>query len=166
MLRFAEELLLLLLEDQSGTFSRLPDQPLQYALAGSVLMDLALEGRIDTDPDQFILVDSTPTGDDPLDPVLADIVNGGDHDVHYWLTHAAVRAWQIQDKALARLVSRHIPDQRGVDFHRVLRFDWSARKWSQPRVYPVIDGEAEKEVKVRILAELFDGDIPDRCKKG
>ena len=161
MLRFAEELLLLLLEDQSGKFLRLPNRSLQYALAGSVLMDLTLEGRIDTDPDRLILVDSTPTGDDLLDPILADIVNGGDHDVHYWLTHAAVRAWQIQDKALARLVSRDILDQRGDDYHWVFRFDWSARKWRRSRVYPVIDGEARKEVKVRILAELFDGDIPD-----
>ena len=87
MLRFAEELLLL--EDQSGKVLRLPDRSLQYALAGSVLMDLTLEGRIDTDPDRLILVDSTPTGDDLVDPILADIVNGGDHNVHYWLTHAA-----------------------------------------------------------------------------
>ena len=160
MRRFAEELLLLLLEDQSGKFLRLPDRPLQYALAGSVLRDLALEGHIDTDPDRLILVD-IPTGDDLLDPILADIANGGDHDVHYWLTHAAVGAWQIKDKALDRLVSRHILDQRGDAFHWVLRFDWGARKWRQPRVYPVIDGEAQKEVKVRILAELLDGDIPD-----
>ena len=127
MLRFAEELLLLLLEDQSGKFLRLPDRvperEVQYALAGTVLMDLTLECRIDTDPDRLILVDSTPTGDDLLDPILADIVNGGDHNVHYWLTHAAVRAWQIQDKALARLVSRDILDQRGYDYHWVFRFD-------------------------------------------
>ena len=106
-------------------------------------------------------MDSTPTGDDLLDPIPADIVNGGDHDVHYWLTLAAVRAWQIHDKALARLVSRRILDQRGGAFHWVLRFDWGAPKWRQPRVYPVIDGESKKEVKARILAELFDGDIPD-----
>ena len=122
-------------------------------------MDLTLDGRIDTDPDRLILVDSTPTGADLLDPILADIVNGGDHNVHYCLTHAAVRAWKIQDKALARLVSRDIPDQRGDDYHWVFRFDWSARKWRRSRVYPVIDGEARKEV--RILAELFDGDSPD-----
>ena len=42
-----------------------------------------------------------------------------------------------------------------------LPVDWRARKWRRSRVYAVIDGEARKEVKVRILAELFDGDIPD-----
>ena len=60
-----------------------------------------------------------------------------------------------------RLVSRDILDQRGDDYHWVFRFDWSARKWRRSRVYPVIGGEARKEVKVRILFELFDGDIPD-----
>ena len=54
-----------------------------------------------------------------------------------------------------------LEDQRGDDYHWVFRFDWSTRKWPRSRVYPVIDGEARKEVKVRILAELFDGDIPD-----
>ena len=54
----------------------MPDRSLQYALASSVLMDLTLEGLIDTDPDRLILVDSAPTGDDLLDLILADIVNG------------------------------------------------------------------------------------------
>ncbi len=36
-------------------------------------MDLALENRIDTDLEQLILVDSTPVGDDLLDPTLARI---------------------------------------------------------------------------------------------
>ena len=85
-------------ENQSGKFSRLPDRSLRYALAGSVLMDLTLEGRIDTDPGRVILVDSTPTGDDLLDPILADIVNGGYHNVHYRLTHADVRVWQSRTR--------------------------------------------------------------------
>ena len=40
MLRFAEELLLLLLDEQSGDLITLPAQTLDLALAGAVLMDL------------------------------------------------------------------------------------------------------------------------------
>ncbi len=49
MLRFAEELMLLILDDENGRFARVPDRLMRYALAGGVLMDLALENRIDTD---------------------------------------------------------------------------------------------------------------------
>ena len=50
VLRFAEEIMLLILDDDSGQFARVPKWSLHCALAGGVLMDLALENRIDTDP--------------------------------------------------------------------------------------------------------------------
>ena len=43
MLRFAEELLLLLLDEQSGDLMPLPAQTMDLALAGAVLMDLQQE---------------------------------------------------------------------------------------------------------------------------
>ena len=46
------------------------------ALAGSVLMDLALDNRIDTDLETLTLVDATPTGDELLDPALEEIARG------------------------------------------------------------------------------------------
>ena len=78
MLRFAEEIILLLLNDDDGRFARVSRQSLDYALAGGVLMDLALENRIDTDLENLILVDATPVGDSLLDPTLADIEAGGE----------------------------------------------------------------------------------------
>ena len=73
MLRFAEEIMLLLLHDENGDFAPVSELSLQCALAGAVLMDLALENRIDTDTERLILLDKTPTGDDLLDPTLANI---------------------------------------------------------------------------------------------
>ena len=52
------------LDDESGEFARVPKWSLRCALAGGVLMDLALENRIDTDPEHLFLIDSTPVGDD------------------------------------------------------------------------------------------------------
>ena len=68
MLRFAEEIILLLLNDDDGGFVYVPSWSLKYALAGGVLMDLALEERIDTDLEKLILVNATPVGDTLLDP--------------------------------------------------------------------------------------------------
>ena len=62
MLRFAEEIILLLLNDDDGGFVYVPSWSLKYALAGGVLMDLALDGRIDTDLEKLILVNATPVG--------------------------------------------------------------------------------------------------------
>ena len=60
MLRFAEEIILLMLHDDNGKFAHVSSWSMDRALAGAVLMDLALENRIDTDPDNLILIDATP----------------------------------------------------------------------------------------------------------
>ena len=152
MLRFPEELMLLILDDENGKFANVPDRLLRYALAGGVLMDLALENRIDTDLQQLILVDSQPVQDNLLDPTLADIAQETDtHDARFWVERIAFhRAEAIRQETLKRLVERGIL-QRQED-----RFLWLFRS----RRYPVIDNQAEREVKLRIMEILFSDQIP------
>ena len=152
MLRFAEEIMLLLLDDDGGEFVRVPEWSLQCALAGAVLMDLALENRIDTDLEQLILVDSTPVGDDLLDPTLARIAQATErHDTRYWIQHTAQHADRIRERVLERLVDRGILQRRDE------RLLWVF----QSRRYPVVDGKADREVKLRIMAVLLSDEIPD-----
>ena len=150
MLRFAEEIILLLLNDDDGRFARVPSWSLNYALAGGVLMDLALENRIDTDLKKLVLVDATPVGDSLLDQTLADIESEEQQDARYWVERTAGRADLIREEALARLVSRGILESRDD------RFLWVFRS----RRYPAVDGTAEREVKLRILEVLFSDQIP------
>ena len=102
MLRFADELLLLLVDDRRGDLIPIPEWSLSCALAGALLMDLALEGRIDTDPDALSLLDATPLDDDLLDPVLEEIA-GSDalRTARFWVSHFAERG-DVRDRALAR----------------------------------------------------------------
>ena len=101
MLRFAEEIMLLLLDDENGSFARVPDRLVRYALGGGVLMELALEDRIDTDLDKLVLVDNTPLQDSLIDPTLSDIVAATEtHDTRYWLERTAARADEIREGAL------------------------------------------------------------------
>ena len=151
MLRFVEEILLLLLRDEGGKFEAVPGIALDNALAGGVLMDLALENRIDTDPGRLILVDPTPVGDSLLDPTLAAIAGGEQRDALYWVGQTALRAAEIRREALSRLV------ERGILEHDEGRFLWVFRS----RRYPIVDGRAEREVKLRILGVLLSDDIPD-----
>ena len=151
MLRFVEEITLLLLHDDDGRFARVPSWSLSYALAGGVLMDLAMENRIDTDLEHLILVDATPTGDSLLDPTLAEVAAGEKHDARYWVEQTAERSDVIQEEALTRLIALGILERQED------RFLWVFRS----RRYPMIDGQAEREVKLRIMGVLFSDDIPD-----
>ena len=151
MLRFVEEITLLLLHDDDGRFVRVPSWSLSYALAGGVLMDLAMENRIDTDLEHLILVDATPTGDSLLDPTLAEIAAGEKHDARYWVEQTAERSDAIQEEVLSRLIALGILERQED------RFLWVFRS----RRYPMIDGQAEREVKLRIMGVLFSDDIPD-----
>ena len=143
--------MLLLLGDEDGRFASVPSWSLDYAIAGGVLMDLALENRIDTDLDNLVLIDATPTGDDLLDSTLADIEAEDQHDTRFWLERIANGAGEIREDALRRLVDAGILERQDD------RFMWVFRS----RRYPIIDGEAEREVKLRIMGVLFSDEIPD-----
>ena len=149
-MRFAEEITLLLLNDD-GTLVHVPSWSLNYALAGGVLMDLALENRIDTDLEKLVLIDSTPIGDSLLDPTLADINEVGERDARFWVERTASRAQEIREESLSRLISLGILEARDD------RFLWVFRS----RRYPAIEGTTVREVKLRIMEVLFSDEIPD-----
>ena len=150
-MRLAEEFLLLL-RDEDGALSRAPEWLVRYALGATVLMDLALENRIDTDADRLFLIDSTPVGDALLDPMLSEIAQAGrEHDALFWVEHATHHADEIRETALARLVENGI---LRVSDDRVLRIFGT-------RHYPLADEEAERDLIRRIRETLLSGTIPD-----
>ena len=152
MLRFAEEIMLLLLDDKSGRFVDARSVSLEYALAGAVLMDLALEGRIDTDPERLFVIDPTPLEDDLLDPTLIRIVQCPKRrDTRQWIERTAAHAGDIQERSLVHLV------ERGILRREDDRFMWVFHE----RRYPMIDNKAVQEVKLRIMGVLFSDEIPD-----
>lgn len=150
-LRYAEQIVLLLADVGSGQFTRVPDWSMRCALAGAVLMDLAMENRIDTDPEQLYLVDASPVGDDLLDPTLAEIAASEARGTRYWVRHTADRAHRIRARVLERLV------ERGILQRREGRFLWVFPS----QHYPTADPAADRDVKRRIMAVLFSDDIPD-----
>ena len=155
MLRFVEEVILLLLRDEDGRFVSIPSWAMDYAIAGGVLMDLAMENRIDTDLESLILIDATPVGDNLLDPTLAEIADKSEtvenRDARFWVTYTARNAPAIREEALSRLVARGILERQDD------RFLWVFRS----RRYPTVDGNAEREVKLRIMGVLFSDEIPN-----
>ena len=153
MLTFTEEILLLLLDDEDGTFVPIPNANLGCAIGGAVLMDLAFAYRIDTDPKALVVNDATPTGNPMLDDTLAKIAaQGSESDTRTWIRVLSVEdAPAIREQALESLVAR------GIVQVREERVMWAFRT----RRYPTIDGNVEQEVKLRIGEVLFSEDIPD-----
>ena len=153
MLTFTEEILLLLLDDEDGSFVPISKTNLGCAIAGAVLMDLAFAYRIDTDPDSLSVTSRTPTGDPMLDPTLAKIAAQREPtNARTWIRLLSVEdAPAIRDQALQSLVAR------GIVVQREERVMWAFRA----RRYPTVDGNAEQEVKLRIGDVLFSDDIPD-----
>ncbi|MCY4037796.1 MAG: GPP34 family phosphoprotein, partial [bacterium] len=67
-----------------------------------------------------------------------------------WVGQTAQMASGIREAALDRLVERGILERQDD------RFLWVFRS----RRYPTVDGEAEREVKLRIMGVLFSNEIP------
>ena len=132
-LTFVEEILLLLLDDDTGAMKRVAPNVMELLIAGAILMDLALRGRLDCDLQKLVVVDATPVGEEILDRPLAEIAGSDD-----------------QEGALKRLVER-----------RILRVEDRSFLWVfGSRRYPVASDREEREVKRRILDVLLSDRIP------
>ena len=155
-MRFPTELLLLLHSDDTGYFVPIPEWRMSCALAGAVLMDLALENRIDSDLESLTLTNPMPTGDSLLDPVLEEIAEEeGVHAPQYWVERIARRADDISDEAIGRLVKMGIFEADAGGFLNL------SKKVTRTGRYPLVDGRAGEEIKGRILRILLDGEIPE-----
>jgi len=150
-LRFAEEIVLLLLSGGKGKFAKVPAWSSRYAFGGSALMDLALENRIDTDLEKLVLVDSTPTGDSLLDPLLEEIAEESEpRDPRYWVERAGCREEEIREGAVQRLVDRGILKRS----ENTILWVFHAQR------HDIVDNKPTREVKLRIMNLIFSDELP------
>ena len=156
-IRLAEELILLMLDEQSGYLEMVPGWNFSCVMAGAVIADLALEDRIDTDLNTLYLVDSSPTGDNLLDPTLKEIAESEEtRDTQYWIERNTGRSDEIVTATLDRLVERKILDYESGGF-------WGlSRSVSRSGSYPASDLKIRQEAKARVLSVILNDDIiPD-----
>lgn len=146
----------MLLDEKTGYFIPIPEWKMSCVLAGGVLMDLALENRIDTDVENLILIDSTHTGDELLDPTLEEIAQESEaHSPRFWVERIARNADAINTIALNRLSEKGILDTDEGGFWNL------SKKVSRSGRYPLVDGRTGEEIKGRIMRTLLDDEIPD-----
>ena len=156
-LTLPDELVLTLLNEESGYFRQVPGWSLNCAVVGSALAELSLIGRIDTDMDSLILLDQKPTGDPCLDPFLKAIADEPvQRNAQYWVEHLAPRAESIIDMTLDRLVELHILRHHDGDFWSLDQTAWRSGFHTGTEV-----GTAVEFVKTRISNAIFTDEIPE-----
>ena len=155
-IRLSEELILLLLDEGSGYLEMVPSWDFSCIMAGAVLADLALEGRIDTDLEALFVADSSPTGDELLDPTLEEIVQSEEtFDTQYWIERNASRSEEIVTGTLERLVNRRILEYESGGF-------WTlSSRVSRSGSYPTSDSKFRQEAKARVQSVILNDIIPD-----
>ena len=154
-LSLPEELLLALLDEESGYFRQVPGWNLNCAVAGAVLGELSLLGCIDTDLESLTLLDATDTGRPLLDPILREIATETEsHDARYWVERLAPHSESVITQALDGLVQRKILDLHPGDFY-------TFTKRQRPGEAPLGEDHLAGEfVKARLTRIIFADEIP------
>ena len=156
-LTLPQELVLMLLNEESGYFRQVPGWNLNCAIVGAALAELSLIGRIDTDMDSLQLLDSTPTGHPALDPILEVIVaEPVQRSAQYWVELLAQQAETTIDVALERLAEMNVLQHHEGDFWTLTHSAWQSE-----RVGDAAGGTAVEFVRSRIARVIFDDEIPD-----
>jgi golgi phosphoprotein 3 len=152
MLTFAEEILLLTLDDKKAAFRSLPEQAVRTALAGALLMELAVANRIDTDLHALLLVNAEPTGDPLMDEILDRLrAASASQSAAYWLNEIAWQTDKLRERVLQQLVDKGVLK---VEDRKIL---WVFAQ----RKYPLMDDREIKEVRTRLRELIFSDNIPD-----
>jgi Golgi phosphoprotein 3 GPP34 len=150
----AEDLLLLLYNDESG--KPITGNPgLDYSLAGAVLIELTLLGRVDialagddVKEGRLKLLDTSSTGDAILDERLAMLAEKSGQKPKNLMSKLSKK---LRDQVLARLVERGVLE---ADKGRVLGL-FPVTRW------PAKDARHEAEVRTALESVLKLGTQPD-----
>ena len=152
-LSLAEELVLITLDDNSGKLiASAKPYALDIAIAASLIMELTLRGRIDTDLKKLFVVSSTPTDDAILDGILAEIAAEKNClSTATWLSRFAHQGERLIELVVGGLVDRGI--LKSVEKRLLWVF--------KTRVYPPSSGIEEREARARVMHLLNSDEIPE-----
>ena len=147
-----EEIVLLALSDEKGTFS---GGMLIYALAGALVSELLLQEKITASQDKKQIVkvkDRSPTGDPILDELHKQIIGAKKQKgLKDWVFNAS-KIKRLHHRVAEQLCKKGVLKQ---DEKKVL-FLFTRR------IYPELDGAWEDAVRNRMAAVMFDKNVlPD-----
>ena len=150
-LALVEEIVLLSLDDTTGAHLPLMPQAIGYGLAGAVLADLEMAGRIATRTKCVEVLSATPTGNPLLDPWLQRIAAAEKcHSIAYWLLTLSDEKRDIEQAVLDHLIERGILKRQDKKILWVIGL----------RRYPTVHNEERVEVKTRLARLIQSKELP------
>ncbi|MFJ8645987.1 GPP34 family phosphoprotein [Streptomyces sp. NPDC093546] len=150
-----EEIALLSLDDESGATKERASAA--WAVAGGILLELTMAGRVTVTGERLAVVDTTPTGDTLLDGRLRLLAE--------WTRSnrgRKVTDWLAKDQSKATQATVESLCERGLvveERHRVLGL-------FPVRRYPEADGSVERELRERLASAVLEGAQPDERTSG
>jgi Golgi phosphoprotein 3 len=151
-LTLADEIVVLMLRDDTGAIRSECAVVANMAIAGGILMELALLGRIDTDLTSLFIIDSKPVGDEFIDHALQKIAaEPQKRSSSWWIRVLGLHGGDLSARVLERLV------EAGILRAENRQFLWVFSR----RAYPQNTGREEREARARLMSVIFDDAVPD-----
>jgi hypothetical protein len=150
-LALVEEIVLLSLDDTTGAHLPLMPQAIGYGLAGAVLADLEMAGRIATRTKCVEVLNAAPIGNPLLDPWLQRRVAAEKcHSIAYGLLTLSDEKRDIEQAVLDHLIERGILKRQDKKILWVIGL----------RRYPTVHKEERIEVKTRLARLIQSEELP------
>lgn len=151
-LNIPEEIALLTINEDGEVHPKVKNPKFDIVIASSILMNLSLYHRIDTDQ-EFVIPDKLePLGDTVLDFAIEEIKQEDKPlPIKDWIAHLSLMGQFFRDETVRSLLDKGVLK---VENKKVL---WMFSK----RVYPLVEDKEVKEVRSRIRDLVFSDNLPD-----
>lgn len=161
-LNLIDQLTLLALDDEKGTFVA-DSTAYSYAIAGAIIMELALEKRIDLSGDKVVVKDKSKTGDIIIDTYFQTIIESKkERKTKSWVDRLGNRADKIQRDTIEKLIDNRILEKKENKILWIFSYNKYPAQNSRPenhlrrRLYDIIVNSHRPELKEVMLLNLIE----------
>ena len=157
-----DQLTLLALDDDKGTF--LADSTsYSYAIAGALMMELALSERIDLTDEKLVLKDKSKTGDVVVDHYFDMIIQSTkERKIKYWVEKIGEKANKIKRDTIDKLIDNRILEKKENKILWIFSYNKFPTQNPRPenqlrrRLYDIIVNSHRPELKEIMLLNLIE----------
>ena len=150
-LNLIDQLTLLALDDEKGTFVA-DSTAYSYAIAGAVIMELALEERIDLSGERVVVKDKSKTGDKIIDAYFDTIIESEkERKVKSWVDRIGNKANKIKLDTIDKLIENRILEKREDKILWVFSYN----------KYPAQNPRLENHLRNRLYDIIVNGHRPE-----
>ena len=160
-LTLAEQLLLIETNDEKGSKLMAGSTALPYGMAGGLLLELSMAGRLAWHDTRIMVTDRRPTGDGLIDEALEIIAAAPkEKDAKYWVSRLARKIKRIERRGYEALVEKGVLRHEEKHFLWVIPYQRFPERDPQPerlvreRLYDVIGGRIAPTDRIVALLSL------------